>query len=75
MALTPAEPPNPGVEVVEGEREVARVAPRRVEPEARGPENADADEGQHLEANERRLLRQLVDGDAACGENRHPNTP
>ncbi|MGH9155299.1 MAG: hypothetical protein ACRD1K_05530 [Acidimicrobiales bacterium] len=68
--LTTGEPAYTGVEIVEGDGEVARVAAGRLDPEAGCSKHADTDEGQHLETNQRRLLRELFDGEAPGGEHR-----
>jgi hypothetical protein len=54
---------------------VARVASRRFETEARSSKHTSLDQGQHLEADQRRLLRELVDGDVTDREDRDSVVP
>jgi hypothetical protein len=60
------------LQVVERDREVPRIAARWLQPEPSGAENAHPHERQYLEADERRQLRQLVDGDVARREHDNP---
>ncbi|MCC5952813.1 MAG: hypothetical protein JJU45_12045 [Acidimicrobiia bacterium] len=58
------------VEVIERDREVPRVPAGGLESESGCEEGADAHQRQDLEADQRRLLCQLVDGGIAGSEHR-----
>jgi len=70
-----AEPVDPVFEVVEGEREMVRVAAGGVETKSGGAEHADLHQGQHSEPNEGWLLSQLVDREIPGGEHRDAVAP
>ena len=70
-----AEPFDAEVEVVEHDVEMAGVAAGRLEPQARSPECSDGDEREGLEADHRRLLRELVDSRVRSANTEIPKTP
>ena len=70
-----AEPVDPVFEVVEGEREMVRVAAGGVETKSGGAEHADPHQGQHSEPHEGRLLGQFLDRDVPGGEHRDAVAP
>jgi hypothetical protein len=56
LVLTGAQPRYAVVEVLEAHREVAKIAPRRLEPETSAPEDTRGHQRQTFESDERRLL-------------------
>src|SRR4051812_35838103 len=72
LVLARREPLNALVQVVERHGEVMWVPARRLESEARSSKHTDLYEGEHLEADERRLLGELVDRDAPGSEHGDP---
>jgi len=69
-ATADRETPGPEVEVVERDGEVPRVPTGRLESEPERKEGANAHQGQDLEADRGRLLRQLADSGVAGCEHR-----
>lgn len=63
------------VEVVEGDGEAPWVAAGGLETESRCSQISGPDEGQELEADQRRLLGELVHGGVAGGEHRAAYSP
>ena len=66
----PAQPLQAALQVIEAHGAVTRIAVGRLQPHPRGENIPDLQQAQPIEADQRYLLSELIDGDIADSEDR-----